>query len=163
MAAVHEKLSEQLVVYIEAMKKYYDKQRKDNEPFKPWELVMLNGKNIRAKHRCKKWEDKMYGPFKVLSTGKNETYCTISLRDSWKIHLTFDIALLERYRGSDPRKQVVEIEADDAGWEMVSIIASGPSDEDAKKHAYLVKWEGYLLDEKTWEIYENIWKVQWIC
>ena len=32
---------------------------------------MLNGKNIQAKLRFKKLEDKMYGPFEVSLTGKN--------------------------------------------------------------------------------------------
>jgi len=91
--AVHKKLSAQLELSIKAMKKYYDKKRKDIEPFKPGELVMLNGKNIRAKHRCKKLEDEMYGPFKVLSTGKNGRYCTIMLPECWKIHPTLNIAL----------------------------------------------------------------------
>jgi len=117
---------------------------------------MLNGKNIRAKHRCKKVQDEMYGPFEVLSTGKNGRYCTIQLPESWKIHPTFNIALLERYRGSDPKKQVVEIEADNFGWKMQSILTSGPSDDDAKKQVSLVKWEGYLDDENTWETYENV-------
>jgi hypothetical protein len=63
---------------------------------------------------------------------------------------------LERYRGTDPKKQVVEIEDDNAGWKMESIIASGPSDDDPRKHVYLVKWEGYTHDENTWETYENV-------
>jgi len=46
MNAVHKKLSEQLSVSIEAMRKNYDKKRKDIVPFKPGELVMLNGRNI---------------------------------------------------------------------------------------------------------------------
>jgi hypothetical protein len=30
----------------------------------------------------------------------------------------FNIALLERYLGKNPEREVIEIEADDAGWEM---------------------------------------------
>ena len=80
----------------------------------------------------------------------------LRLPDSWKIHPTFNIALLERYRRVDPKKQVIVIEADDAGWKMESIIASGPSDDDVKKHVHLVKWEGYSHNENTWEMYENV-------
>jgi len=156
MNVVHKKLSEQLAITIEAMRKNYDKKRKDIEPFKPGELVMLNGKNIRAKHRCKKLENKMYGPFEVIATGKNGRYCSLELPDSWNIHPTCNISLLERYRGSDPKKQVIGIEADDAGWRMESIIARRPSDDDVKKHVYLVKWEGYSHDENTWESYKNV-------
>jgi len=62
---------------------------------------------------------------------------------------------LERYRATNPKKQVIEIKADDVGWKMESIIASRPSVNDVKKHVYLVKWEGYSHDENTWEKYEN--------
>ena len=51
---------------------------------------------------------------------------------------------------------MVEIEADDSGWKMESIIASGPSDHDHKKHVYLVKWEGLTHQENTWESYDNV-------
>jgi hypothetical protein len=156
MTSVHSKLADQLKVSIEAMRKYYDKKRKTIEPFAKGDLVMLNGKHIRAKHRCKKLEDKMYGPFKVINTGSNGRYCKLELPSTWKIHPTFNISLLERYRGTDPKKQVLEIEDDNAGWKMESIIASGPSDNDRNKHVYLVKWEGYTHDENTWETYENV-------
>jgi len=58
-----------------------------------------------------------------------------------KIHLALNIALLEQYRRTDPKKQIVEIEANDVVWKMESIIASGPSDKDIQMYVYLVKWE----------------------
>jgi hypothetical protein len=51
---------------------------------------------------------------------------------------------------------VVEIEADDAGLKMKSIIASRPSNDDPQKYVYLAKWEGYSQDENTWETYKNV-------
>ena len=51
---------------------------------------------------------------------------------------------------------MVEIEADDSGWKMESIIASGPSDSDHRKHVNLVKWEGFTHEENTWESYDNV-------
>ena len=39
---------------------------------------------------------------------------------------------------------------------MDTIIASGPSDDDRRKHVYLVKWEGYSHNEDMWEMYENM-------
>jgi hypothetical protein len=95
MNAFHSKLSNQLEQSIQAMSKYYDKKRKSIELFTKGEFVMLNAKIIRAKHRCKKLEDKMYGRFEVLATGNNGRYSTLKLPETWKIHLTFNIALLE--------------------------------------------------------------------
>jgi hypothetical protein len=71
MTGVHQKLKERLVESVDLMKKYYNKKRKEMEPLKKGELVMLNGRNIRTKHRCKKMENKMLGPFKVASVGSN--------------------------------------------------------------------------------------------
>ena len=117
---------------------------------------MLDGKNIHTKHLCKKLKDKMYGSYEVMDTRKNGHYCKLRLLDSWKIHPTFNICLMERYHGTHLKKQVVEIESDDAGWKMESIIASGPSDADPRKYVYLVKQEGYQHDENMWETYENV-------
>jgi len=95
MLSVYDKLSKQLEVSIEAMRKYYDKKRKSIESVKQGELVMLHGKNTRANTRCKKLEDKMFKPFEVIATGKNGLYCTLKLPESWKIHPMINIAWLE--------------------------------------------------------------------
>jgi len=97
MSEIFKKLSNPLENLITTMNKYYNKKRKIIEPFEEGELVMLNGMNIRAKHQCKKLEDMMYRPFKIVSTGKNQHYCKLELPTSWKIHSTFNIDLLERY------------------------------------------------------------------
>jgi len=156
MTSIHTKLKGRLSEATELMKKNYNKKRKSIRPFKKGELVMLNGQNIRAKHRCKKLEDKMFGPFEILSVGNNQRYCKLSLRDSWKIHPVFNIDLLERYKGIDPKKQVVEVEADGEDWVMEAIIASGPSDGNSKQHVFLVKWKDFTQEENTWETYENV-------
>jgi hypothetical protein len=53
-------------------------------------------------------------------------------------------------------KQVVKIQAEDSGWNMGSIIAGAPSDDDPQKPADLVIFEGYSHDGNTWETYENV-------
>ena len=156
MTEVHKKLSAQLETVRSSMAKYYDRKRRSIESFKKGELVMLNSKNIRSKGRCKKLDDKMYGTFKILSVGHNNLYCKIELPLTWKIHPTFNISLLERYRGKNPEREVIEIEADDAGWTMENVIASGPSNDDASKHVFLVKWKDYTCEENTWETFDNV-------
>ena len=116
----------------------------------------MNGRNIRTKHRCKKLEDKMLGPFEVLSVGSNQRYFKLQLPDSWNIHWVFNIDSLERYKGTDPKKQIIEIEADGDDWVMKSIIASGPSDDNTKQHVFLVKWKDFTPEENTWETYGNV-------
>jgi len=53
MTSVHTKLKERLSEAVESMKKNYIKKRKSVVPFAKGELVMLNGRNIRARHRCR--------------------------------------------------------------------------------------------------------------
>jgi len=156
MTSIHTKLKERLSEAMELMKKNYNKKRKAVEPFKKGEWVMLNRRNIRAKPRCRKLEDKMFGPFEILLVGKNQRYCRLSLPESWKIHPVFNVDLLERCKGTNPKKQVVEVEADMEDWVMETIIASGPSDGNSKKHVFLVKWKDFAQEENTWETYENV-------
>jgi hypothetical protein len=51
---------------------------------------------------------------------------------------------------------VIKIEANNSRWKIESIIASGPSNDDPKKHVYLVKWKGFTHEENTWQSYENV-------
>jgi hypothetical protein len=94
MTGVPKRLSEQLEVVRESMAKYYDKKRRSIEKFKKGELVILSGKYIRSKGRCRKLDDKMYGPFKILSVGHNDRYCKLEMPAAWKIHPTFNMSLL---------------------------------------------------------------------
>lgn len=48
------------------------------------------------------------------------------------------------------------MEADDAGWMMDMIIASGLSNEGPSKRVYLIKWEGHSHEQNTWETYDNV-------
>jgi hypothetical protein len=98
----------------------------------------------------------MLGPLEILSVGSNNRYCKLKLPDHWKLHPVFNIDLLERYKGSDPKKQVIEIEADSDDWEMETVVASGPTDHNPKKHVFLVKWKNYAQEENMWETYENV-------
>jgi hypothetical protein len=107
MTDIHQKLKEPLMESVELMKKHYNKKRKAMEPLTKGELVMLNERNIRAKHWCKKLEDKMLGPFEVMSVGSNNRFCKLRLPDHWKLHPVFDIDLPERYKGTDPKKQLI--------------------------------------------------------
>jgi hypothetical protein len=95
MTEVHKRPEERLGDAVEAMKKHYNKKRKDVVPFRKGELVLLNGRNIRAKHRCKKLGDKILGPVEILSLGSNNRHCKLKLPEHWKLHPVFNIHLLE--------------------------------------------------------------------
>jgi hypothetical protein len=156
MTSIHEKFSAQFGVARSSMAKYYDRKRRSIELFKKEELFMLNGKNIQSKGRCKKLDDKMYGPFKILTVGHNNRYCKLELPPTWKIHLMFNISRLERYRRKNPDMGVIELEADDAGWTIEKVIASGRSNDDVSNHVFLIKWKDYRHKENAWEKFDNV-------
>jgi len=117
---------------------------------------MLNGCNIRVKHRCKKLDNIMLGPLKVLSIASNLRYCNLMLPESWKIHPVCNLDLLERYKGTGPKSQVITNEAFSEDWVVDLISASGPSDDNPKQHMSLVKWKDCSHEENTWETNENV-------
>jgi len=98
----------------------------------------------------------MLAPFEVLSVASNNPYCKLRLPDHWKLHPVFNIDLLERFKGTDPKKQVIIIEADGEDWVMELIIASGLSDNNPNQHVFLVKWPDDKQEENSWETYENV-------
>jgi hypothetical protein len=124
MTSIHGRLRERLPESVELMKKNYNRRRKSIEPLKKGTLVMLNGQKLRAKHRGNKLQDTMLGPFEGLSVGSNFRYCKLKLLDPWEILLVFNIDLLERYNGTDSKKQIIDIEVDSDAWVMESIIAT---------------------------------------
>jgi hypothetical protein len=104
ITSIHEKVKERMSELREAMRKNYNRQRRSIKPIKKGELVMLNGRNICTKHRCKTLEDKMLGPFEVLSVGRNLRYCKLKLPDSRKMHPVFNIELIERFKLHQPEE-----------------------------------------------------------
>jgi len=72
------------------------------------------------------------------------------------IHLVFNIELLERYKGTDSKKLIIKIRADGEDWVMGSIVTGGLSDDNLKRHVFMVKWKDFMPEENTWETYENV-------
>lgn len=118
MNSIHISLKEHLESLVEAMRKNYNKKRKNIDPVKNRKLVMLNEQNIRARHICKKPENMMRRPSEVLSVGRIQRHCKLKFPESWKIHPTSNIDLLEQYQGTNPKKQEIEIGADGDAWVM---------------------------------------------
>jgi hypothetical protein len=70
------------------MGKYYDRHAKNPPKYLVGNLVMLNGKNLKAQRLSRKLDELLYGPFnvsKVLSPTANK----FELPNRWRIHNTF--------------------------------------------------------------------------
>jgi len=156
MTGVFAILSKPLAEIGEKMGTYINKKWKAITTFKKMDWVVLNGKNIQTRGICNKLDETIYGQFEVLWLGKNKRYWKFKLPESWKIHPTFNVSLLEPYEENDPESEALEVEADHAGWRMERIIASGLWDINNATHLDLVTCEGYLHQDSMWQTYANV-------
>jgi hypothetical protein len=143
------------------MAKHWDASKRDGPKFAEGDYVMLDGRHIKTKRACRKLDAKLYGPFRILSVGKQ--LVKLELPPRWRIHPTFHISLIEPYRG-DPHRptvnpQTIDIEADDEGWTPEAIVAAGPEDDHAARHKFLVKWQGFSHEENTWEEFDHMFDI----
>src|SRR5690554_3038909 len=157
MESVHSHLRENLEETRRRMGKYYDQKRSEVPSWKAGDKVWLDGRYIKSKVASKKLGPKMYGPFELLEmVGKNAA--RLKLPRTWRCHNVFNVSLLEPYRRSqkftrpEDYEVVDDVEAerygDDAGeYEVKAILASTRNNN--KQLQYLVKWQGYPINEAT--------------
>jgi hypothetical protein len=60
-------------------------------------MVMLDGCNITSKQQYCKLEDILFVSFKIIKVGSNKQWCKLESPTTWKIHPSFDVAILEPY------------------------------------------------------------------
>lgn len=154
MISVHNSLRDRLKETRAKMGDHYDQKRLPAPSYKPGDLVMLNGKNIKTRKACKKLEAKLYGPFaveKVISP----MAVKLKLPQSWRIHDVFHVQLLEPYRASarrtapDPEKILEELEGLVTEDHLVKEIRGVSFSKSRRRLLYLVEWEGYP-DRRDW-------------
>jgi hypothetical protein len=133
------------------MKKYGDQHRLEPPSFKPGNLVMLNGKNIKTRRPARKLEHKMYGPYEILDI-ISPTAVRLHLPKTWKIHPVFHVSLIEPFvkgnrdvdlnavlKTSDPIENATEYDVDKV---------MGSTEKDSRV-LYLVKWKRWPA-KKHW-------------
>ena len=107
-------------------------------------------------------DSKCLSPFKILDLiGESKLTFKLNLLLHWRIHSMFHVSLLEPYHPNciegqeqqqppPPPPEVIEGETEYNVKEVLdSRIRHG-------KLEYLVDWVGYLLEERTWELAENL-------
>jgi hypothetical protein len=145
MKAVVENCMKELEKSSERMKKYADQSRIEPPSFKPGNLVMLNGKNIKTHRIARNLDPKMYRPFEILDI-ISPTAVRVRLPKTLKIHPVFHVSLIEPFikgnrnvdlnavlKTSDPIDNAPEYDVD-------KLMSSTEKD---GKVLYLVKWKGW--------------------
>jgi hypothetical protein len=145
----------------ETMKKDADKHRGPPKEFNPRDQVWLETTNITIPAppgMVKKLQDKRIGPFEVLQKQGASAY-KLKLLTSWKISPTFNESLLMAYippeanhqqRPPPPPPELVEGAKEYIVNDILDIRRRGNG------WQYLVDWQGYPLEERTWEALSRI-------
>jgi transposase InsO family protein len=143
----------------EDYKEFHDRHVQQPPEFKVGDKVWLNRRNIRTTRPSQKLDVKRLGPFRISeAVGGGGLAFRLELPPQMRIHPVFHVSLLERYRESrlvgraqtEPPPVEVEGELEYEVQEIVdSRIVRG-------KLKYLVQWEGYSQDERTWEPAEHL-------
>jgi hypothetical protein len=109
--------------------------------YKVGELVLLNAKNLTLKHPSKKLSEQFMGPFKVLKKLGTQAY-ELALPNTYLIHPTFHVSLLEPYYGVSTSEQLLPdlnyYKADK--YEIEAIIGHTKVQ---GQNLFLVKWKGW--------------------
>ena len=125
------------------------------------DLVFFNRKNIATLRPTRKFDDKKFGPFKILRKLSDVVF-KLSLPASMRIHPVFHVSMLEPRSTDTFVEQTVDppvpvILDDVEEFELSEILDSkwvGRSS--SCKVLYLVHWRGYSPSDCTWEPVENL-------
>lgn len=135
--------------------RYANKLRRDVQ-YSVGDLVLLSSDGLKlpsASDQAKKFQAKFYGPYKVLEVMSDLTY-KLDLPRHMRIHPVFHVSKLKLFH-DDPRhpdKPEPVLVSGQPEYFVRSILKHRPAH--LPRHqakSYLVEWEGYPLEDATWE------------
>ena len=91
----------------EAMKKQFDKKRRNPQRLKVGDNMWLEAKNIHLKQPSKKLDQKRYRPFRISKNIGQEAF-QIKLLEEQMIHNVFNEDLLTQYREPHFKRQYMD-------------------------------------------------------
>ncbi|KAK3511404.1 hypothetical protein QTP70_007228 [Hemibagrus guttatus] len=136
--------------------------RFDTPAFRPGQKVWLSTRDIRLRLPCRKLSPRFIGPFTILKQINPGTY-KLQLPPGYCIHPTFHVSLLKpHYPSVSPSTEPGDGAAepplpflldDGTTYEVKEIL-------DSQRHGgqleYLVDWEGYGPEERSWVARDDI-------
>ncbi len=129
-----------------------DLRRSDSPPYQPGQKVWLSTWDIRLLLPCKKLAPRYVGPF-VIQKQINPVTFQLKLPSQYRIHPTFHVSLLKPYHSpvspsTEPGPITEPLILEDGAVYKVRTIL------DSQCHGgrleYLVDWEGYGPEERSW-------------
>ena len=142
----------------EAMKTQADKHRSDVREYKIGDLVWLSTANLNLGRQSRKLSEKWLGPYKIISL-KGSNAVELKLPSSMRIHPVVNVSRIKPYKERLPGQRIdkpgaVTVTEDGDPEYLVDYIVD--SCLKRGRLEYLIHWEGYPEEERTWEPEGNL-------
>ncbi|KAI2647229.1 Transposon Tf2-9 polyprotein [Labeo rohita] len=140
-------------------KHFADIQRRPAPDFQPGDQVWLSTRDLRLRQPCRKLSPRYIGPFKILRRINKVTF-QLQLQPRYRIHPTFHVSLLKPCYPSATEQPGAEVEPPPPEILEPPSIYTVHEILDSRRRGgqleYLIDWEGYGPEERSWVSREDI-------
>ncbi|KAI2667222.1 Transposon Tf2-11 polyprotein [Labeo rohita] len=144
---------------VQQHKRFADVRRRPAPEFHPGDMVWLSTRDLRLRQPCRKLSPRYIGPFQILRR-INEVTFQLQLPPRYRIHPTFHVSLLKPYHpsvteppGAEVEPPPPEILEPPSVYTVHEILGSRRW---GGRLEYLVDWEGYGPEERSWVARDDI-------
>ena len=141
------------------MARYYNQRRAPAPLFAPGDKVYLDSSDIHMTRPSKKLSHRRLGPYSVKHRVRHYAYRLTLPHSMRRLHPVFNVVkltlappdpIIGRRRTAPPPPELIDGEEEYAVEEILD------SRMFRRRLQYLVKWEGYGIENNTWEYAENL-------